>query len=185
MFGPIPGENYTSDTKNYPWHQPPKYTDIGEALDKVVEKITDEKVAKKLISLAQVGIPLYRISALVVMEGVGGGLWTVDMALLLVGPITKIIEIMADNYGVEYTIGIEPEEDNTPTGLFVKMKHEAKMKARSNVIKIVKEELPEIKAEAETQEAPAGGEEEKTPDLQAQGFAKMMKAPEAPEEGQQ
>jgi hypothetical protein len=184
MFGPIPGENYTSDTKNYPWHQPPQYTDISEALDKVVVKITEPNVAKKLVSLAQVDIPLYRIAALIVMEGVEGGLWTVDMGLLLIGPVTKIIEIMADNYGVPYKIGIEPEEDNTPTGLFVKMKYEAKQANRNGVIRMIKEELPEIKDQAAAQEAPAaGGEEEKTPDLQAKGFATMMKG--KPEEGAQ
>ena len=25
--GPIPGENFTSDERNYPWHRPPEYTD--------------------------------------------------------------------------------------------------------------------------------------------------------------
>ena len=31
--GPIPGENFTSETKNYPWHRPPEITDYDEALE--------------------------------------------------------------------------------------------------------------------------------------------------------
>ena len=30
--GPIPGENFTSDERNYPWHRPPEYTDMDLSL---------------------------------------------------------------------------------------------------------------------------------------------------------
>ena len=30
---PIPGENYTAETKNYPWHRPPDIVDYDEAID--------------------------------------------------------------------------------------------------------------------------------------------------------
>ena len=35
---PIPGANYTSDTRNYPWHRPPDITDVDEALEHIMER---------------------------------------------------------------------------------------------------------------------------------------------------
>lgn len=153
--GPIPGANFTSDTKNYPWHQPPKYTDISEALDKIVEKLMTDDADKKVSALAEIGIPLYRIAALIVMEGIAEGQWTVDMGLLLVGPVCKIVEVICVQYDVEYSVGIE-EERKFVTGVFVNAKA-GKTKTNSKV----KAALPEIKQEAEAQnieELPETGE---------------------------
>jgi len=173
--GPIPGENFTSDTKNYPWHQPPEYRNLAEALDKMAVKLTDPKMANKLVALAEMGFPLVQISQLIVTEGIGQGKWTVDMGLLLAGPFTKIIEIMCDSYGVEYNLGIE-EKDDFRTGAFFKGLNDLdKYSKNSNVYKVVKEDLPQIKAEAEDQATPeAAGPEPKTEeDLQMSGFAAM------------
>ena len=167
--GPIPGENYTSDTKNYPWHQPPQYTDISDALDKVATRITDPKITRGFIALAEVGVPLYRLSGMIIMQGVSNGLWTVDLGLLMVGPTTKMLEIICDTMGIEYKIGIEEEEDTMPTGAFFKAKAERAQRIKSgSPIPILKQEMPAIKAEAETQD-PQG----KTEDIQDVGFAKM------------
>lgn len=164
--GPIPGANFTSDTKNYPWHQPPEFTDISEALDKIVSRITDKNISRKLVALAEVGIPLYRIAGFVIMEGISQGKWTTDLGLLLVGPTCKIIEILCTQYDVEYDLGLE-EDESFVTGLFV----QAKMQGMSN--DEVEKALPDIKAQAEEQEAapPEGGEEP----LEQQGFTAAPK----------
>lgn len=177
--GPIPGENFTSDTKNYPWHQPPEYKNIKVALDKMAVKLTEKKISRKLIALAEMGFPLVRISQMIIMEGIGQGKWTLDMGLLLAGPFTKIIEIMCDTYGVEYTIGIEEDEDEDfETGIFFKGLAELESSARdSGVYKVVKSEMPKITAEVEEQAAPETSETsvtEEEPDLQERGFASMM-----------
>ncbi len=165
--GPIPGANFTSDTKNYPWHQPPKYTDISEALDRIVEKLMADDADKKVAALAEVGIPLYRVAGLIVMEGVSEGQWTVDLGLLLVGPVCKVLEIICVQYGIEYDVGIE-EKSEFVTGFFVKSKN---VKPTS---KVIRKELPEIKKEAVAQE-----KAEPEADIQQEGFAAMNK-PQSP-----
>lgn len=117
--GPIPGENYTSDTKNYPWHQAPEYVDINKALDYLSKIITKKSTANGLMTLIEMGTPLYKVSIMLLMMGIMQGKWTVDFALLLSGPLTRMIEILCVGYGVEYDIGIE-EEDDMPTGSFYK-----------------------------------------------------------------
>jgi len=178
--GPIPGANFTSDTKNYPWHQPPEFTDISDALDKIVQKITEKAPLKSVLGLAELGIPLYRIAGIVIMQGVSEGKWTVDMALLLVGPTTKIIEMICSQFGVEYTLGIEEEEDTEPDGVFYKMSYENQLKKPNKVLSIISEEVEQVKAEAEDQEGPQ--EEAVEPDIQQEGFAKMRKTPVPTEE---
>ena len=39
--GPIPGENYLTDTKNYPWHRPPDLVDYDEAVSYMLDKIDE------------------------------------------------------------------------------------------------------------------------------------------------
>jgi len=175
--GPIPGENYTSDTKSYPWHQPPEFSNVADALDKMAIKLSSPKVARSIMAFAEAGFPLTRITQMIVMEGVAQGKWTVDMGLLLAGPFCKIMEIMCDSYDLEYTIGIE-EEDEYHTGAFFKNQAELETKSKqaTNIYKVVKQELPAIQEAAEEQEDPAapdqGGTEEQ--DLGDQGFAQMM-----------
>lgn len=168
----IPGANFTSDTRNYPWHQPPEFTDISLALDKIAEKLVNKKTARKLVATAEVGIPLYRIAMLIVMEGVSIGKWTVDMALLLAGPVTKMIEILCVQYDVEYSLGLEEEEEFV-TGFYVKS-----VAGGGKETKLEKA-MPEIKAQAESfeeQEAPEspleeGGMEEPETEEEPEGFA--------------
>jgi hypothetical protein len=175
---PIPGENFTSDTKGYPWHQPPEFTALGPALDKMAQKMTDKKTAPLLISMVETGLPLYKVAQIIVMEGMANGKWTLDLGLLLAGPITKIMEVLCNIYEVEYTIGIE-DEDDMPTGKFTRgildINNEV---ADKGVLRIVQQEMPNIKAEAEEQETPEGGSPEaagptEEEGLGEQGFAVM------------
>lgn len=189
---PIPGENYTSDTKNYPWHQPPEFTAIGPALDKMSKKMTDRKTAPLLMSMVETGVPLYKLSQIIIMEGMANGKWTLDLGLLLAGPITKILEIMCSVYDIEYDLGIE-DDDDEPTGLFaIGVEKLKKSTSNNGSFKLVQDELENIKSEAEGQPDPeVSGEsgEEPAPkqeeDLGTMGFATMTgTAPEeiAPEE---
>ncbi len=172
---PIPGENYTSDTKGYPWHQPPEFTTLGPALDKMSQKMTDRKTAPLLMSMVETGLPLYKLSQIIVMEGMANGKWTLDLGLLLAGPFTKILEIMCSVYDIEYTLGIE-DEDDEPTGLFaVGIENLKKQGADKGVFRLVQDELPKIQSEASEQEvdSTASPEASGEQDLGEVGFATM------------
>lgn len=179
---PIPGENFTSDTKNYPWHQPPEHKSVTDALDKMSIKLTEPKNARHVMAFAEAGFPLVRIAQMIIMEGVAQGKWTVDMGLLLAGPFTKIFEIMCDSYDIKYDIGIA-EEDNWQTGNYYKAVSTLQEDAGKlgNAGDIIQEKLPEIEAAADAQASPDSGAQDQggqspapaTQDLGAQGFASM------------
>jgi len=163
--GPIPGENYTSDTKNYPWRQPPEFADIDEALEYLSGRITQFKVANGLLTMAEMGFPLYKIASVVLMQGAGEGKWTPDFALLLAGPTCREIELMCIGFDVDYDLGINDDDDDFETGTYFEHDNEMKL---PKTMKLLDEQLPEIKSEAE-QQASQG----QSTDLKQQGFMAM------------
>ena len=170
--GPIPGENFTSDTKNYPWHQPPEFTNLNQALDMMAKRLTDFKRANGILSMIEIGVPVTRVADMILTSGIGEGKWTPDFALLLAGPVTRMIELICIGFEVEYTLGIEEDPDDFETSSF--FKEEKKLQESANGFEILKQELPAIKTAAAAEgEAPEGGKEK---DLQSSGFM-SMKAP--------
>lgn len=108
--GPIPGENFTTNEKNYPWHRPPDYTDMDSALEKVVAEFEDDpSVMHKYMSFLSVGVPVTAVTDMIVTKGISKGYWTVDFGILLAGPIAKVLTIIAKTFDVKYELGIEEE----------------------------------------------------------------------------
>ncbi|AXP07718.1 hypothetical protein SmphiM6_27 [Sinorhizobium phage phiM6] len=167
--GPIPGSNFTSDTKSYPWHQPPEFTDINKALDMLGDKITEFKVANGLLVFVELGAPLYKVAQMILMQGVAEGKWTPDFALLLAGPLTRMIELICIGFDVEYDIGIDDDPDDFETGTFFKKQRDSQT-AGTNFV-LLDQEIGEIKEAAEAQNENAEGT--KTQDLGSQGFMAM------------
>lgn len=150
--GPIPGENYTSDTRNYPWHRPPEFTDIDKAIDMIAKRMFSEE-GRGAVVMLKAGIDVASITEMFLMSGVGAGKWTVDFALLLAGPVSHILCLMAEAYDIEYDLGIE---DKTPkqTAAFLK-----EMRKDEEAKKLVLRQIPQIQEQAAEQvpEAPPAG----------------------------
>lgn len=105
--GPIPGENYTSDTKNYPWHRPPEITDLDQAIELIAKRVFSEPLCFNIITMLELGAPVISVSGMMLMQGISAGKWTVDYAILLSGPTCHIIQILAESYGIKYNMGLE------------------------------------------------------------------------------
>jgi hypothetical protein len=130
------------------------------------------------MSFAEGGFPLVHISQMILMEGVAQGQWTVDMALLMAGPVTKIIEIMCDSQEIDYDIGIQ-DKDTWQTGHF--MKALTVMNRQNNtyqgVGEAVAQQMPQIDAAAEQQQgssSDSGSDSGGQQDIGMQGFAAMQ-----------
>lgn len=170
--GPIPGENYTSDTKNYPWHQPPEFTDIDKALDMMSEKITNKKVANSLLTMIEIGIPVYKVASMLITAGMMNGKWTLDFGLLLVGPITRILELLCIGYGVEYNLGIEDDEEMV-TGEFFKVLNEPR---KVGDMEVINNGIEEVKQDASEGEPTEEGSDKEEPNLGSMGFMAQQTA---------
>ena len=120
---PIPGANYTSDTRNWPWHRPPDITDVDEALEYVMETLTKTDAGMRYMGMVEGGLSLVSVADIVVTLGIGRGKWTPDFALLVAGPVTRMLEILAKSYKIEYDLGIE-DADTFDTVVSYKKKSE-------------------------------------------------------------
>jgi len=114
MDGPIPGENFTSDTRNYPWHRPPELTDLNKAIEASIKQMTKKQAAFGLLTALEAGVTVSQAARAFVISGISSGKWTPDFAILLVGPVARIIQTMAKGYGIKAELGIDPDKD-TPT----------------------------------------------------------------------
>jgi len=109
MDGPIPGENFTSDTKNYPWHRPPEHTDLNEAIEYSIKHMTKRQAAFGLLTALEAGVTVAEATRAFVISGISSGKWTPDFAILMAGPIARIIQTMAKGYGIKAELGLDPD----------------------------------------------------------------------------
>jgi len=109
--GPIPGENFTSDTRNYPWHRPPEHNDLNSAMEEVIEKLMDPKTEKGLMVAMELDMDIATMTDIIVTQGMAAGKWTPDFALLLAGPTARLLELMANKNGIKYKTGWEDKTE--------------------------------------------------------------------------
>jgi len=107
---PIPGENYTSDTRNYPWHRPPDITNVDEAIEYISTNLVETNDGMRYMAMLDVGIPVSAVTDMIVTMGVGDGKFTVDFAILIAGPVARLLTVMAKQYNIDYNMGLETGE---------------------------------------------------------------------------
>jgi len=144
MSGPIPGENYTSDQRNYPWHRPPEFTDLDECLKIASKKIFNKESARGLLTMMEMGVPITSLTSAFVLSGIGGGKWTPDYAMLLAGPISHMMVLLARSEDIEYTLGTE-EKVAPPGATFFKeaQKTSAKLRTIDSILPEVQDKMEE------------------------------------------
>lgn len=96
---PIPGENYTADTRNYPWHRPPQYTGYDEAVDALISRLNSDKEGELIYSLIELEVPVYIIVSNYLMRHIMRGFIPIDLAILMAGPMARMIEMIGKNNG--------------------------------------------------------------------------------------
>lgn len=116
---PIPGENFTSDTKNYPWHRPPEYTDYDESIDYVLTLMSGDQQIASAMSLLDAGISLPTVVDMIITGRIANGYVGIDLGILIAGPVARFLEIMAMSYGIEVSMGRD-DEIPMPTPAYVK-----------------------------------------------------------------
>jgi hypothetical protein len=146
---PIPGENYTSDTRNYPWHRPPDIVDIDEAVEYISTNLIETNDGMRYMAMLDVGIPVSAITDMVVTMGVGDGKFTPDFALLIAGPVARLLTVMAKSYNIDYEMGLETgEQIITPAFFRAYMNEGGDEEAANEAVsqearEIIEEEAPE------------------------------------------
>ena len=120
MFeAPITGANYTSDTKNYPWHRPPDIVSYDEGVDYLINKMNEPEELEMVYSLLAIEAQVATIVSSILMQGISRGKFSIDLGVLMAGPLARYIGILADEQDIKYDMGISNKDriKVTPTSL--------------------------------------------------------------------
>lgn len=121
LDGPIPGENYTADTRNYPWHRPPQFAGYDESVAALLDRLNSEKEGELIYSLLELEVPVYLITSNFLMRHIMRGVIAIDVAILAAGPIARMIEIIAKNNGQKANMTTQDPKRQVITPLMLKL----------------------------------------------------------------
>lgn len=135
LSGPIPGENYTSDVRNYPWHRPPEYVNPDEAIEYLSRTFSREESIAAAVSMIEIGLTIATITDIIITKGISEGKWAVDLGLILAGPVAHMLIIIAKGYDLKFELGVK-KKFKAPTAVFFKaMKKQMKNDKANKEIK--------------------------------------------------
>jgi len=104
MDGPIPGQSLTDTPGKAAWENPPEYTDVGAALDYILQRTTDRAFLKQYYVLVSNKVPLESIARVILFQGFGQGKWTVDMMVLMAKPLLQMLIAIAKAADLDYVV---------------------------------------------------------------------------------
>lgn len=116
---PIPGANFTADTRNYAWHRPPEYADYDEAVDYFISKLNEPDQQHLVMSMLQLKMDAASLTGSLLMQGISKGKVSIDLAILIAGPVARYIGIIAKEAGIKHKMMPSTDKDKmiTPTSL--------------------------------------------------------------------
>lgn len=120
MFdAPVAGANYAADTRNYPWHRPPDLVNYDEGVDYIIKKLQDPEQLETVYALLKIDIQVSTVVTSLFMQAISRGKFSIDLAILMAGPIARYIGIIADEQDIKYDMGVGDEDriKITPTSL--------------------------------------------------------------------
>lgn len=146
--GPIPGENFTSDTRNYPWHRAPDLVDYDEVVEYVVSQLSEPRTFSSVITMLKAGASLSGVVSTINMINISDGKYPIDVSFLVAGPIARYIQLLAKQNGVTPEIGNEGADEYMTL---------ARVKAMAGVMDEEEAEQPDSEAEISPTETALGG----------------------------
>lgn len=120
MFdAPIAGANYAADTRNYPWHRPPEIVNYDEGVDYMITRMKEPEQIELVFSLLEIDAHVATVVTSLLMQGISKGKFSIDLAILMAGPIARYISIIADEQDIKYDMGVGDKDrvSITPTSL--------------------------------------------------------------------
>ena len=140
----VPGQSLTEEPGNYPWERPPQYTSVDEVMGMYMRSVSEEETLYNLFNMLDAKIPVSQIVQSMTLQGIGEGLYTPDVALLIMDELAMLIIAIAKAAGVEVRTGYEQETKKNMMNL---------AKAREDTIGITPEQIEMAKEAIEEKES--------------------------------
>jgi hypothetical protein len=116
---PLPGANYMSDTKNYPWHRPADIESYDVAVKHVLDRLKTPSGASLVYSMLKMDMPISAITSAMLLQSISKGRMQIDMGIVVAGPVARGIEVFAKSNSLAYEMGADANDEiiYTPTQL--------------------------------------------------------------------
>lgn len=108
---PIPGANYTSDTRNYPWHRPADIENYDEAVANTLNRLDTPSGASLVYSLLDLDMSIALVTSAMLQQAISKGVMHIDMAILIAGPVARGIEVFAKAHDLKYEMGADVDDE--------------------------------------------------------------------------
>jgi len=112
---PIPGQSLTnSPDDRYPWEQPPEYTSVRDAREKIFLDMLEPERLKGILNLMMNEISVNAIAEVILTEGFRKGKFNPDMMLNLLEPTMYMLMAIGEKSGIEPIVesdGYDDDED--------------------------------------------------------------------------
>jgi hypothetical protein len=148
LKAPIPGENLLADGRNFPWRRAPEIVDYDEAVESILNKVDEDVELEAVFAMMDVGADMVTITSTILLNHVGMGKVSIDLALLMAGPLSRYLEIKAKSAGVDFDLGLVDENRKPITA--------EDMRMAMGIVQQDEEETPvlDLPQEAPEEEAP-------------------------------
>lgn len=111
--GPVAGQSLTnSPDDKYPWEQPPEYTSVREAREKIFLDMIEPKRLKGIQNLMMNEISVNSIAEIILTEGFRKGKFNPDMMLNLLEPTMYMLMAIGEKSGIEPIVDSDGYDDN-------------------------------------------------------------------------
>ena len=107
---PVPGQSLTAEPKNRPYERPPEITDPEDALRLHLTRLNDVERLDTCMLLLQKGVDVRTLCEGILRSAVTEGIHSIDVSLIIAPTIHDFIADVADEVGVTYKTGFEPDE---------------------------------------------------------------------------
>tara|TARA_R100000008_G_scaffold85183_1_gene74449 strand:+ start:1921 stop:2469 length:549 start_codon:yes stop_codon:yes gene_type:complete len=97
----IPGQSLTDIPRNNPYEKPPMTSSPKEAMDVILESLSQEEAQRSIINLLDAGISSETIASAFVLKMFAEGVFSPDVAEIIKPPLTAHITRLGVDSGVE------------------------------------------------------------------------------------
>lgn len=102
MDAPIPGQSLTQNPDTpLPFETPPEYNSVDDAADAIFQSLTGEESYRQTMQMLDSGVPATLISQSIIMFGASEGKWNMDMAMMLMEPVSIMVAGLGKKAGID------------------------------------------------------------------------------------
>ena len=121
ISGPIPGQSLTAEPGSRPWEKPSQFSNLDDAMDEMIPRIMNPRVALSMADLMEKGMPATTITDTILTNGFMEGKWSPDLMTLLALPMYELVKKSVELTGRKVVSGTEDKFTYKPDDILMKL----------------------------------------------------------------